>query len=378
MALARDARNGIGLLVIGTLLILAASCTGAQAPAATGAPAASAAGSAAAATSTPQPTYSVRLAAAGDALQWTAFYVAETGGFYKQENVNVQMIQAEAAQSLQAVLTGSADMATGSIHVTQAAAAGRDVKAFGAILGQFGASFILSNRLISQAGLAPGTSTVGDVVKAVKGKTIGISSAGSAIDVMIRGLLREYGLDPNKDVTLVPLGASGTGFVAALQRGDLDGFVYTAPWPEVAETQNLGKVIINMYAGEYPALDGIYFNTLYASKAFGSTNNAAAMAFSRAIEKSLRFIAARPDDAAKMVRTHFKDLSDAAYGLAWSHVLPALPKTLAMNDRGFQLNIKLAQALDPKAKVNVKVEDIYSNVIPLAVAKQLDDSGWKP
>ncbi len=93
-------------------------------------------------------------------------------------------------------------------------------------------------------------------------------------DVMIRGLLREYGLNPNADVTLVPLGASGTGFVAALQRGDLDGFVYTAPWPEVAETQGLGKVIINMYAGEYPALDGIYFNTLYGSKAFGSTGTA--------------------------------------------------------------------------------------------------------
>ncbi len=60
----------------------------------------------------------------------------------------------------------------------------------------------------------------------LKGRKIGVTSHGAFTDWVIKGLSAKQGWDPDTGITRVPLGPF-TGQVAAITRGETDGFVWT-------------------------------------------------------------------------------------------------------------------------------------------------------
>jgi NitT/TauT family transport system substrate-binding protein len=70
-----------------------------------------------------------------------------------------------------------------------------------------------------------------------KGKTIGVISYGAQLVEIIKGMIAEAGLDPNKDVTFVETGA-GAQAVAALTSGKVD--VWGTWDSQIATAENMG------------------------------------------------------------------------------------------------------------------------------------------
>src|SRR5712675_1260221 len=66
------------------------------------------------------------------------------------------------------------------------------------------------------------------MVRDLKGLKIGISSAGASTDTVLQYLLREAGLDPKKDVSIIPVGDPNT-MLAALKNGVIDGAMAVEP-----------------------------------------------------------------------------------------------------------------------------------------------------
>src|SRR6266853_1309893 len=66
------------------------------------------------------------------------------------------------------------------------------------------------------------------MVRDLKGLKIGISSAGASTDTVLQYLLREAGLDPKKDVNIIPVGDPAT-MLAALKNGVIDGAMAVEP-----------------------------------------------------------------------------------------------------------------------------------------------------
>jgi len=62
----------------------------------------------------------------------------------------------------------------------------------------------------------------------LKGKKIAISRFGSGTDTAIRMVLKRYGIDPNKDVTLLQIGTQPSR-VQALTAGAIDGTLLSSP-----------------------------------------------------------------------------------------------------------------------------------------------------
>jgi ABC-type nitrate/sulfonate/bicarbonate transport system substrate-binding protein len=82
-----------------------------------------------------------------------------------------------------------------------------------------------------------------DGIKALKGKKIGINSFGSSADYAAYQAVSRSGLDPNKDVTILPIGGGSPERFAALASGSVDATVITSPSEYAAEKQGLRVLV---------------------------------------------------------------------------------------------------------------------------------------
>ena len=86
----------------------------------------------------------------------------------------------------------------------------------------------------------------------LKGKKIGIKAPSFQYLVMIRQL-RDLGLDPNKDVTLVPV--EWTDMPLALEKGDVDAYMGSEPAPSRSVVAGAGRRLVNPYTTEVGSLN---------------------------------------------------------------------------------------------------------------------------
>src|SRR5262245_61072367 len=80
-------------------------------------------------------------------------------------------------------------------------------------------------------------------IKGLKGKKIGINSFGSSADYAAYAAVSRSGLDPNRDVTILPIGGGSSERFAALASGSVDATVVTSPSEYAAEKQGLRVLV---------------------------------------------------------------------------------------------------------------------------------------
>ena len=119
-----------------------------------------------------------------------------------------------------------------------------DVKVFGAILKSMNWSLV--------APMKSAIKTVADL----KGKTIGISGAGSSSDMLMRWALHKASLDPDKDVTLIALG-SVANLYSGIENGRVNAGVLVRPFLTKALDAGIVRVVGDWEAMPYPNLVSI-------------------------------------------------------------------------------------------------------------------------
>src|SRR6266540_3525200 len=79
-------------------------------------------------------------------------------------------------------------------------------------------------------------------VKALKGKRVGVSGIGSGPDSLLREILRQNGLDANRDVTVLSLGVMPMIF-SGLQSGIVDAAMLSPPVTFKAEEAGFRELV---------------------------------------------------------------------------------------------------------------------------------------
>ncbi|WP_167042460.1 ABC transporter substrate-binding protein [Salinibacterium sp. ZJ454] len=80
-----------------------------------------------------------------------------------------------------------------------------------------------------------------EMVSALKGKTIGVTAIGGALDFAFREVIRAGGLDPEVDVTIVTV-QYGLPAMNALKTGQIDGYMFTMDFVSAAVSEGIGTV----------------------------------------------------------------------------------------------------------------------------------------
>jgi len=154
------------------------------------------------------------------------YIVAGEKGFFEKEGLKVRLITFRGTNlMLTALLAGELDYATILPFLTGASARGLPVKILAAVTKS--SSYVIISRPEIEN------------IKALKGKKIGINSFGSSADYAAYAALSRSGLDPNRDLTILPIGGGSPERFAALASGPVDATVVTSPSEYAAEKQGL-------------------------------------------------------------------------------------------------------------------------------------------
>ncbi len=178
-------------------------------------------------------------------------YVAQHLKLFEKHGVEVELVYGTGIQVANILISGSTDFGAFAIeHGVAVTSKGQDVKLLVVTLTRPPFSVIVRNQVPTPNAGKPYPQMLADL----KGLKIGISTPGASTDVTLRFLLREAGLDPQKDVTIVPVGDPTTA-LAALKNGLIDGNMSVEPTQTAAVTGlKIAKHVLNIESGQGPEL----------------------------------------------------------------------------------------------------------------------------
>lgn len=160
-------------------------------------------------------------------MAFLAAYIAEDAGIWRDNDLDVKVINLPGVATVNAVIAGSADFAlSGSDALTRAAAKGQKLLALAAINNQSGQVTSLRKDLAEAAHFDPNAS-LAERARVLKGHTIADGGAGSVADLFLKTIIRDAGLTTS-DVTISSIGAFE--LVAAFQRKAIDGISFSMPY----------------------------------------------------------------------------------------------------------------------------------------------------
>ena len=224
-------------------------------------------------------------------------------GFMKEEGLDVELsLLFPVPKTLEALRDGAIDFVAGSAHSALFAfPEWRGAKLLMALAQRTYWLLVLRSDLHAQRG----------DLSVVKGLRIG---AAPGVDLSLRRLLVEAGIDPERDgVRIGPVpGATGAGVsfgltaAKALEEGKIDGFWANAMGAEIAVRREVGTVVLDVRRGDGPpAARNHTFPALLTTDrniAANPKNVAAAM---RAVRKAQQTLRADPDRATVAARRRF-------------------------------------------------------------------------
>lgn len=122
-------------------------------------------------------------------------WIAEKLGYFKGEGIDARIVIMRSDLQVTGVISGDVDFAGSLSSVTKAAAVGVPVKI---VVSFFNGSFFY---LVTKPDITN--------IEALRGKIVAISRYGSATDYDARATFRHFGLDPSRDVKIIPVGGGG-------------------------------------------------------------------------------------------------------------------------------------------------------------------------
>ncbi|HEY7320926.1 MAG TPA: ABC transporter substrate-binding protein [Candidatus Binatia bacterium] len=143
-------------------------------------------------------------------------WVAQEAGLFRKYNLETLLVSVQgSARGAQALLSGDADVAAlGGEVVVLSALKGGDMKIFAGMVDVFPSTIFAAKNITRPDQL--------------KGKKIAISTFGSSSDFSVRYALRKFGLNPDKDVTILQIGNQPNRF-AALTSGAVEATIINPP-----------------------------------------------------------------------------------------------------------------------------------------------------
>jgi NitT/TauT family transport system substrate-binding protein len=233
----------------------------------------------------------IRFSTTSIAVTELQFRMAQMKGFYREEGLDLETILIRGSVGMQALIGGSVDYASAAGSIIAAGVRGAPVRLV----------LIVNSKpqfdLVGQPGIKS--------VQQLKGKVVGISSRGGAVDLLTQLILTKHGLTPNKDVTSIVIGTPEE-LATALRTGLIAACLLSPPRQLILYREGFSKLA---YSGDY--LPG------YPSGGVGATEDkirnhpAEVLAFVRASLKGLQYYTQHRTESVEIISKYLgvKDLS---------------------------------------------------------------------
>jgi NitT/TauT family transport system substrate-binding protein len=262
----------------------------------------------------------VRLGSSSTNVSFLAIYSALHRGFYKDEGIDLEIIQMAANLTSAAVMSGDLDYSAAVTGLIGGAVRGQPTRVL-LFTVERPLLFLMSNKNIKEP-------------KQLKGKKIAGSSPGGSATLLAYRVLRHFGLEPGRDVTVLPMGGSAAGRFAVLESGVVDASLLSVPENIIALEKGYNELI---FLGDI---------VRFAQNGFGTSENK---------------IRENPDEVYRMVRATLRGLQFVWNKNNQDAVTDIMMKQWRVSDRKMAaaMSKQVARVLSKDARVsNESVKEV--------------------
>lgn len=255
----------------------------------------------------------VRLGSSSTNVSFLAIYTALHRGFYKDEGIDLELIYMAANLTSAAVLSGDLDYSAAVTGLIGGAVRGQPMKVL-LFTVERPLLFLISKKEIQDP-------------KQLMGKKIAGSSPGGSATLLAYRALRHFGLEPGRDVAVLPMGGSAAGRFAVLESGVVDASLLSVPESIIALEKGYRELI---FLGDI---------VKFAQNGFGTA------------EKKIR---ENPDEVYRMVRATLRGLQFVWDKNNQEAVTDIMMKQWKVNDRKMaaEMSKQVTRVLTKDASVN--------------------------
>jgi len=267
----------------------------------------------------------VRITQAVASFAFLPVDVAKRAGFFAREGLDVEQIETRGGgPDLAALLSGDVEFnAAAGTYQFKAIKQKRQLLNVCNFYHRNLIQVAMRKATADRLRITPQTS-FGEKVKALKGLTIGMTRPGALTDVQARYVVRQAGLDPDKDTRIVAIGG-GSALVAALERGDVDVIFISTPFAEIAVQRGRAIMFINNAAGEDPTISPFMMENIFVLPNFARQKPEVVTGFIRAIMRAMELMGkSTPALIADLVNLDFPTVERDVMILGVQSVLPAM------------------------------------------------------
>ncbi|MBI2848613.1 MAG: ABC transporter substrate-binding protein [Chloroflexi bacterium] len=170
-----------------------------------------------------------------------AFFLGKEKGIFKEEGIDVEVIELKASLLLAAMTAGELDFAASLSNIFESALMGAPYKGLASIMRK------TQWHIIG----APGVNSPEDL----RGKAVAVASIGATAYFSTREALASIGLDPDKDVTFVAM-AQDAQFVA-LRAKSVGAASLVVPYTTMAKREGMKDLVFTGDVNEKPSANGL-------------------------------------------------------------------------------------------------------------------------
>jgi NitT/TauT family transport system substrate-binding protein len=258
--------------------------------------------------------------------------VMRKAGLFKKNGLDVDLVYIQGSPVLTtAMVSGQVPMAfLGGAALIASAVGGADTVYLACGI----------NTLYWRFFTTPNIKTIADL----KGKTLGVTTIGSQEDSVVRFILRDRGLIPDRDFAVVAVGGAPTR-LAALSKGVISGSTFIPPQDIAAERLGLNPLIDMSTLGLYNP------GSCFAStKTYIKTHRDTVMRVIKTFVEGLRYYKENKEFVLKVTADFAQNRDPNVLNPTYEVVTRYQDRVPYVNMKGIEFMLKTLEARDPRAK----------------------------
>jgi NitT/TauT family transport system substrate-binding protein len=185
-----------------------------------------------------QPLKKIRMGSSSTNVSFLALYTALNRGFYKDEGIDLEIIFMPANLASTAVQSGDVDYNGAVTGTIGAAVRGQPMRVL---------LFTVSKPLLFLVGRKEITD-----LKQLKGKKIAGSSPGGSATLLANQALKQIGLEPGKDVSVLQMSGNAASRFAVLESGVVEASLLSVPENIIALEKGFNELLFLGDVIEFP------------------------------------------------------------------------------------------------------------------------------
>jgi NitT/TauT family transport system substrate-binding protein len=295
----------------------------------------------------------LRLAWAGFSPTNSPIWVIEDRKLLQKMGVQPEIIAINASPTvLQALLANEIDAASISVTtLTSSRLAGADTVMIVGVVPTF------VDHIVSLSSIT--------AVEQLKGKTAGVNRLGSTSDLGLRLALKKLGVDPDKDVKIIPTGGTAERF-AALSKGITQFTII--PEPFLTQAERLGfRNLYNISELKIP----FWWNGILSRESIVKTNRPLLLKFARAMVEAIHIIKTEKTYAIGLIKKNLGVNDPEGLERAYRDYSNIFPEAPYPTPDGVKTMLDDLAPKNPKAATADPKQFVDPSLI-----KELDSSGF--